>query len=500
MAVSENDTSDCNSDSSLDGMSKERKEKPITKVIIRRLPPSMTKDTFLEQVSPLPDYDYMYFVKADLSMGEYAFSRAYINFKNSSDIFIFKERFDNYVFLDQKGNEYAAVVEFAPFSRIAKRRNKGRIDPKCGSIETDPIYTTFVESLNKQDEDVEEKPEYNVQPTLDEDKQKITNTPLLDFIKQRRIDRQKIREEKREERKRREVERKRYKDDERKRKTKPEPYPSKHGAKNIHILNTTKEEQGDEKREEKHFREKKFENKYDDRKYEDKKYEERKYGDRKYEDSKYDDRKYDDRKYEEKKYGDKKYEDKYERKPYKDDRKYTSYFKSKEVRKSDEYYKKPPPPKIKLRFEKTDSKTKPPFKREDTYNKKNETTKTVEEEKTEKKVKKYSERREEHKNEIKKLETLKKEENKDSQSDAKHENIEHKKNENFEDKNNDQNESKENDPRSQRRIKNKDRPAMPIYQPGMGFRRNKGDKTDTDKPKTEQIEKSKSETTETEVN
>lgn len=35
-------------------------------VVIRRLPPTMTEEQFVEQISPLPDHDYMYFVKADM--------------------------------------------------------------------------------------------------------------------------------------------------------------------------------------------------------------------------------------------------------------------------------------------------------------------------------------------------------------------------------------------------------------------------------------------------
>ena len=39
--------------------SKKEKFSPPTKIVIRRLPPSMTKDEFEEQVSPIPDHDYL---------------------------------------------------------------------------------------------------------------------------------------------------------------------------------------------------------------------------------------------------------------------------------------------------------------------------------------------------------------------------------------------------------------------------------------------------------
>ena len=34
-------------------------------VVIRRLPPSWTEETVLEQLSPIPDHDYFYFARAD---------------------------------------------------------------------------------------------------------------------------------------------------------------------------------------------------------------------------------------------------------------------------------------------------------------------------------------------------------------------------------------------------------------------------------------------------
>uniref|UniRef100_L7M147 Putative regulator of nonsense transcripts 3a n=1 Tax=Rhipicephalus pulchellus TaxID=72859 RepID=L7M147_RHIPC len=207
--------------------SKEKKERPfLTKVVVRRLPPTMTEDQFLEQISPVPESDYMYFVKGDLSLGPHAFSRAYINFVNQDEIFIFKEKFDDYIFVDEKGNEYPALVEYAPFQKIPKRRNRKK-DPKCGTIEQDPEYINFLESL--------EQPEEVTLPSIDtyieeiearEKEIKANNgclkvvTPLIEYLQQRKLEKlaaQKLREERREERKRREVEKKRLRDEEKRR-------------------------------------------------------------------------------------------------------------------------------------------------------------------------------------------------------------------------------------------------------------------------------------------
>ncbi|XP_034189508.1 UPF3 regulator of nonsense mediated mRNA decay isoform X2 [Osmia lignaria lignaria] len=192
---------------------KKEKCRPMTKVVIRRLPPTMTQDQFLEQVSPLPEHDYLYFVKAD--MGQFSFSRAYINFIEQQDIFMFREKFDNYVFVDSKGTEYPAVVEFAPFQRLPKKRVGKKKDLKCGTIESDPYYISFLESLKNQEAEsnvAQPKTEYSYQPP-DNTPKKVTTTPLLEYLKQRKQEKQRLRDEKREERRRRDLERRRTKED-----------------------------------------------------------------------------------------------------------------------------------------------------------------------------------------------------------------------------------------------------------------------------------------------
>ncbi|XP_011138079.1 regulator of nonsense transcripts 3A isoform X2 [Harpegnathos saltator] len=194
---------------------KKEKCRPMTKVVIRRLPPTMTQEQFLEQISPLPEHDYFYFVKADMSLGQFAFSRAYINFTDQQDIFVFREKFDNYVFIDAKGVEYPAVVEFAPFQRLARKRHGRKKDLKCGTIESDSYYISFLESLKNQEIDsnvAQSKTEYSYQPP-DNTTKKVTTTPLLEYLKQRKQEKQRLRDEKREERRRRDLERRRTKDD-----------------------------------------------------------------------------------------------------------------------------------------------------------------------------------------------------------------------------------------------------------------------------------------------
>ncbi|GAB6021170.1 hypothetical protein CHUAL_003800 [Chamberlinius hualienensis] len=201
---------------------KREKQAPPTKVVIRRLPPSMTLDTFTEQISPLPENDHMYFVKADMSLGQYAFSRAYINFLNNQDVFLFKEKFDGYVFVDSKGGEYPAVVEFAPFQKVPKKKQKK--DSKCGTIENDPDYTKFVESWNNPEEVNLPSAEFYLEEIENREREMKANsgdlqgnTPLLEYLKQKKAEKIRIRDERREERRRRDLEKKRLKEEERRR-------------------------------------------------------------------------------------------------------------------------------------------------------------------------------------------------------------------------------------------------------------------------------------------
>uniref|UniRef100_A0A8C7X1A6 UPF3B regulator of nonsense mediated mRNA decay n=1 Tax=Oryzias sinensis TaxID=183150 RepID=A0A8C7X1A6_9TELE len=111
---------------------KEKKE-AMTKIVIRRLPPTLTKEELEEQLQPLPEVDYLEFFSNDTSLYPHLFARAYINFRNEEDVVLFRDRFDGYVFVDGKGQEFPAVVEFAPFQKTAKKRIKKK-DSKCGTI------------------------------------------------------------------------------------------------------------------------------------------------------------------------------------------------------------------------------------------------------------------------------------------------------------------------------------------------------------------------------
>ncbi|XP_018901730.2 uncharacterized protein Upf3 [Bemisia tabaci] len=196
---------------------KAKGEKFPTKVVVRKLPPSMNLESFLDNVSPLPDNDYINFVPADNSLFPLNYSRGYINFSNQEDLLIFTQKFDNYVFVDAKGHEYPALVEFAPFQRIPKVKTNKKKDSKCSTIEDDPHYIKFKERLLAEEEENESGKQNVFETTLPDDvPEKVTSTPLLDYLRKRREEKKRIREEKKEERKKRELERRKVKDEQRK--------------------------------------------------------------------------------------------------------------------------------------------------------------------------------------------------------------------------------------------------------------------------------------------
>ncbi|NWS48931.1 REN3B protein, partial [Probosciger aterrimus] len=232
------------------------KKETLSKVVIRRLPPSLTKEQLEEHLQPLPEHDYFEFFANDSSLYPHMFSRAYINFKNQEDIVLFRDRFDGYVFVDHKGNvffplfltgqEYAAIVEFAPFQKAAKKKSKKK-DAKTGTIEDDPEYKKFLESYSADDEKLTSTPETLLEEIEARNKELIAKktTPLLNFLKNK----QRLREEKREERRRRELERKRQREEER-RKWKEEERRKRKEAEKLKKVDRCPEKERDRSKEE----------------------------------------------------------------------------------------------------------------------------------------------------------------------------------------------------------------------------------------------------------
>ncbi|BHF75247.1 Regulator of nonsense transcripts 3B [Sparganum proliferum] len=113
----------------------------------------MTEEKFIEMIQPLPDYDYFRFCPPDPTLGLQSYCRAYLNFLDPQSVFIFRERFSDYVFVDEEGNEASAIVEYAVFQGTPSvpsgdsTRAAKRVDKRQGTIDEDPEYRSFLASL-----------------------------------------------------------------------------------------------------------------------------------------------------------------------------------------------------------------------------------------------------------------------------------------------------------------------------------------------------------------
>ncbi|KAF8565330.1 hypothetical protein P879_06571 [Paragonimus westermani] len=121
-----------------------------TKVVIRRLPPKLQEADFLQIVDPLPPHSYFRFCTPDPTLGNLGMCRAYITFQDLDALFAFKERFDNYVFVDSEGNESLALVEFAVYqvpANVKDSKKTEQVDKKQGTLHEDPDFISFLKTL-----------------------------------------------------------------------------------------------------------------------------------------------------------------------------------------------------------------------------------------------------------------------------------------------------------------------------------------------------------------
>lgn len=166
----------------------------------------MTEEEFLHQIAPVPRFTALHFSPPDWTLGVMASTRAYITFENPEEIFVFRDKYDGYVFVDAKGTEYSAVVEYAPFQGFGKIRSKKR-DIKMNTIDADSHYIAFLEALKNAENETKSESKMEFSYQLKEDTE-ITSTPLLEFLESKK-------KEKTAEKKRKADEKKKKRDDER---------------------------------------------------------------------------------------------------------------------------------------------------------------------------------------------------------------------------------------------------------------------------------------------
>ncbi|KAF5744208.1 regulator of nonsense transcripts UPF3 [Tripterygium wilfordii] len=160
-----------------------------TKVVIRQLPPSLSKTDLLSQIDGrfFDCYNWFCFRPGKFSQKNQRYSRAYINFKRPEDVFEFAEFFNGHVFVNEKGHQFKTIVEYAPSQLVPKPC--ARKDSREGTIYKDPDYLEFIKLIAKP---VEHLPSAEIQLERKEAEQSGTGkedpviTPLMDFVRKKR--------------------------------------------------------------------------------------------------------------------------------------------------------------------------------------------------------------------------------------------------------------------------------------------------------------------------
>lgn len=157
-------------------------------------------------MDPLPENDSYYYCPADWSLGQEATCRAYIDMslKDISEVLQFRDRFDGYVFVDSKGAEYVAVVEYAPFQCFMKNKARNH-DNKVSTIEKESHYQDFLQKLAEEREEAIRLGDLKIDiPLESRTDEKVKSTPLLQYLankkEKRREEARKRNEEKRKQR------------------------------------------------------------------------------------------------------------------------------------------------------------------------------------------------------------------------------------------------------------------------------------------------------------
>eukprot|EP00300_Choanocystis_sp_HF-7_P028664 c34498_g1_i1.p1 GENE.c34498_g1_i1~~c34498_g1_i1.p1 ORF type:complete len:216 (+),score=33.96 c34498_g1_i1:135-782(+) len=118
-----------------------------TKVVLRRLPPSLTEEQLRTRLQTvLPKTNYFSFTQGSLGPNASLFSRACLNFLSAADAVEFGASFKGVTFLDEAGVVYPMSIEYAPFQRVP-RSVPFQATVGNGSLDTDTLFLAFQDEL-----------------------------------------------------------------------------------------------------------------------------------------------------------------------------------------------------------------------------------------------------------------------------------------------------------------------------------------------------------------
>lgn len=162
-----------------------------TKLVLRHLPPTLSEAALRDRIDAhfTGRYNWLCFRppnSSSLSHRHQLYSRAYIQLKTPQDVFEFADMFNGHIFVNEKGSQFKAVVEYAPYQCVPDTSKK---DPRAGTIYKDPKYVEFLEMLSKPTENL---PSAEIQLERKEAERAVAGkgdaivTPLMEFVRQRR--------------------------------------------------------------------------------------------------------------------------------------------------------------------------------------------------------------------------------------------------------------------------------------------------------------------------
>ncbi|KAH8878642.1 hypothetical protein GQ53DRAFT_789761 [Thozetella sp. PMI_491] len=174
------------------------------KIVVRRLPPGMTEVEFFsiigdEWKTGSGKVDWTHYVPGKLTTDPYKVSRAsrvYMHVKKRDDLMALQQAVEAVITAvrDQPKDTWSVGALFAPpaveFSIYKKvPGGKKRSDARQGTIDQDPEFMAFLESLANPDAAKEPEPESTTEDGVKGEK--VTTTPLVEYLKEKKANKAK---------------------------------------------------------------------------------------------------------------------------------------------------------------------------------------------------------------------------------------------------------------------------------------------------------------------
>lgn len=133
------------------------------KIIIRKLPPTLTEENFFDSFSNniKDELDYYYFVNGSASKdssNDIIYSRIYLSFKDDMKTDEFIRTQNGKFFYDLNGVKYKALVSYAPNQTLIK---KNKPDSRNNTLESDEYFLKCCEEMNNPVQRVKKDIDYS---------------------------------------------------------------------------------------------------------------------------------------------------------------------------------------------------------------------------------------------------------------------------------------------------------------------------------------------------